>query len=180
MTFKDSVEYITQKIKKAIDNLDECMIDQMIESFFESKKMFIYGVGRSGLASKGFAMRLMHLGFKIYVIGETVTPPVDEGDAVILVSGSGRTNSVLKIAWISKEIGARIVVITADKKSPLAEMGNLVIELQVDKEKNPKLAPLGTIFEATSVLFFDGIVSELLERMDENEERMTARHATLE
>ena len=180
MIFKDSVEYLTQKIKKAINNLDENTVDSMIESLFESKKMFRYGVGRPGLASKGFAMRLMHLGFKICVIGETVTPPVDEGDAVILVSGSGKTTSVLKIARISKEIGARIIVITANKKSPLAEMGDVVVELKLGKKRNPRFAPLGTMFEATSSLFFDGIVAELLDRMDENEDRMTARHATLE
>ncbi|MDY6984903.1 MAG: 6-phospho-3-hexuloisomerase [Candidatus Thermoplasmatota archaeon] len=180
MIFKDCVAYLTQKIKEDLDKLDECAINDMVESFFECDKMFIYGVGRSGLASKGFAMRLMHLGFKIYVMGETVSPPVNEGDLVILVSGSGRTNSVVKIAQLSKEVRAKIVVITAEKNSPLADLADLTIALDVQKDKNPKLAPLGTLFEDGSLVFFDCIISELLDRMGENEDRMTARHASLE
>lgn len=180
MIFKDCVAYLTQKIKEDLDKLDECAINDMVESFFECDKMFIYGVGRSGLASKGFAMRLMHLGFKIYVMGETVSPPVKEGDLVILVSGSGRTNSVVKIAQLSKEVRAKIVVITAEKNSPLADLADLTIALDVQKDKNPKLAPLGTLFEDGSLVFFDCIISELLDRMGENEDRMTARHASLE
>lgn len=180
MIFKDCVAYLTQKIKEGLDKLDDCVINDMVESFFECDKMFIYGVGRSGLASKGFAMRLMHLGFKIYVMGETVSPPVNEGDLVILVSGSGRTNSVVKIAQLSKEVRAKIVVITAEKNSPLADLGDLTITLDVQKDKDPKLAPLGTLFEDGALIFFDCIISELLDRMGENEDRMTARHASLE
>ncbi len=180
MIFKDCVAYLTQKIKEGLDKLDDCVINEMVESFFECDKMFIYGVGRSGLASKGFAMRLMHLGFKIYVMGETVSPPVNEGDLVILVSGSGRTNSVVKIAQLSKEVRAKIVVITTEKNSPLADLGDLTIALDVQKEKDPRLAPLGTLFEDGALIFFDCIISELLDRMGENEDRMTARHASLE
>jgi len=180
MIFKDCAVYLTQRIKDGLENIEECTIDELIESFFECDKMFIYGVGRSGLASKGFAMRLMHLGFRIYVMGETVSPSVSEGDLVVLISGSGRTNSVVKIAQLSKEMGARLVVITAERNSPLAELGDIVIALGMQKDKDPKLAPLGTLFEDGAMLFFDCVVAELLERMGENEERMTARHASLE
>jgi len=130
--------------------------------------------------SKGFAMRLMHLGFKIYVMGETVSPPVNEGDLVILVSGSGRTNSVVKIAQLSREMKAKLIVVTAEKNSPLAEMGDIIIPIDIQREKDPKLAPLGTLFEDGAMIFFDCIIAELLDRMGENEERMTARHASLE
>jgi len=37
------------------------------------------GVGRSGLIGRAFAMRLMHLGFEVYVLGETITPAVEKG-----------------------------------------------------------------------------------------------------
>jgi len=180
MIFKDCAGYLTQKIRDGLDQIDECVINDMVESFFECNRMFIYGIGRSGLMSKGFAMRLMHLGFKIYVMGETVSPPVNEGDLVILVSGSGRTNSVVKIAQLSREMKAKLIVVTAEKNSPLAEMGDIIIPIDIQREKDPKLAPLGTLFEDGAMIFFDCIIAELLDRMGENEERMTARHASLE
>lgn len=180
MIFKECASYLMQKINEGIGGLDECVINDMIESFFECNRMFIYGVGRSGLASKGFAMRLMHLGFRIYVMGETVSPTVGEGDLIILVSGSGRTNSVMKITQLSKEMRAKLVAITAEKNSPLGELADLVVPLNIQKGKDPKLAPLGTLFEDGAMIFFDCVIAELLERMGETEERMTARHASLE
>jgi 6-phospho-3-hexuloisomerase len=180
MMFKECAAYLTQKIKEGLDGLDECVINDMIESFFECNRMFIYGVGRSGLASRGFAMRLMHLGFRIYVLGETVSPTVGEGDLMILVSGSGRTNSVVKIAQLSKEMRAKLIVITAERNSPLGELADLVVYLNIQREKDPRLAPLGTLSEDGAMIFFDCIIAELLERMGETEERMTARHASLE
>ena len=38
--------------------------------------IFLAGSGRSGFVAKFFAMRLMHLGFHVYVFGETLVPPV--------------------------------------------------------------------------------------------------------
>jgi len=178
--FKQSAEYLSNKIKSAIDKLDDSLINSVIESFFECNKIFIYGIGRSGLASKGFAMRMMHLGFRIYVIDESISPPVNTGDMIILVSGSGKTSSVLKIAQLSREIGAHLVSITAEENSPLAMMSDMTIILNIYEDKDAKLAPLGTLFEDGTIIFFDALVAEMLVRMDENEERMTARHASLE
>lgn len=40
-----------------------------------------------------------------------------------------------------------------------------------------KVAPLGTVFEDSSLLLFDGIVSEIMERRRITEEEMRNRHA---
>ena len=41
-----------------------------------------------------FAMRLMHLGFVVYVIGDVTTPSINEDDCLIAISGSGETRTV--------------------------------------------------------------------------------------
>jgi Predicted sugar phosphate isomerase involved in capsule formation len=45
------------------------------------------GAGRSGLVAKAFAMRLMHLGMISYVVGETITPALQTGDLIVVLSG---------------------------------------------------------------------------------------------
>ena len=39
-------------------------------------------------------MRLMQMGYISYVVGETITPALKEGDLLIVASASGETNSV--------------------------------------------------------------------------------------
>ena len=43
-----------------------------------------------------------------------------------------------------------------------------------------ELMPLGTLFEDTAMLFFDGIIAALMVELGQTNEMMGKRHATLE
>jgi len=179
MKYRESVEYIRQEIKNILDKVEEKKVEEAIKYFFDAKSVFVYGAGRSGLVGKAFAIRLVHLGFHTFVIGETITKPVGKGDLVVLISGSGETIPVAMTAEIARRLGAKIISITANPDSHIARFADLVIILKPEK-KEAKLAPLGTLFEAAAWILLDGIVAELMARKKENEESMKRRHATLE
>jgi len=179
MRFKESVKYICDNLSKILATIDEETIDRIIDLFFKSRNIFVYGAGRSGLVAKAFAIRLVHLGFPTFVIGETITIPVKKNDLVILVSGSGETIPVTMTAEIARRLGARIISITSNPDSHIARFADLPIILNTSK-KNAILAPLGTLFEAAAWVFLDGVIAELMERKGENEESMKRRHATLQ
>ncbi|HMB45107.1 MAG TPA: SIS domain-containing protein, partial [Candidatus Methanoperedens sp.] len=86
-----SMNLIADHIKKVASKLDTDSVTLLVNGIIDSKIIFLMGAGRSGLAAKAFAMRLMHLGFDVYVVGETTTPAVQPDDLVIAVSGSGET-----------------------------------------------------------------------------------------
>jgi len=88
---KHTVRGIANFAINAIDAVDEKSIEKFIDSILCSEKIFIYGAGRSGLAARAFAMRLVHLDLPTYVIGETITPSAQKGDLFICISGSGET-----------------------------------------------------------------------------------------
>lgn len=179
MKFREAIEYISKETKKILDGVEESKIEKAIELFFKAKNIFVYGAGRSGLVSKAFAIRLVHLGFHAFVIGETITIPVKKGDLVVLISGSGETIPVAMTAEIARRLGARLISITSNPDSHIARFADLPIILKSDK-KEPKLAPLGTLFEVSAWIFLDGIVAEIMARKGENEENMKKRHATLQ
>ena len=54
-------------------------------------RVFVLGAGRSGLALRMTAMRLMHLGLDVHVVGEVTTPAIERGDLLVTASGSGTT-----------------------------------------------------------------------------------------
>jgi 6-phospho-3-hexuloisomerase len=57
----------------------------------------------------------MHLGYTVFIVGETNTPAILEGDLLLVASGSGTTSSVVSSA--EKESKATVIAITADAKA---------------------------------------------------------------
>ncbi|HDO19889.1 MAG TPA: 6-phospho-3-hexuloisomerase [Thermoplasmatales archaeon] len=180
--FRESVDYIQRKANIILSQISESDIHKLCEMFLSANRVFVYGAGRSGLVAKAFAIRLVHLGFQTFVIGETITPPVREGDLVIVVSGSGETIPCVMTAEIAHRLGAKVVAITRKRDSKISKYATLTLLLSVecdDKERS-SLAPLGTLFEASAWVLLDGIVAQLMALKGESEERMKERHATLQ
>ena len=182
MFFRGSIDYIQKKIKEILEKVSEKDIDRIKKLFFKSNRIFVYGAGRSGLVAKAFAIRLMHLGFQTFVIGETISAPVTKGDLVVIISGSGETIPAVMTAEIAHNLGADVVSITAKKSSEIAKYADITLYISstCNEDDRKKFAPLGTLFEASVWILMDGIISDLLESKKETEEDMRSRHATLE
>ncbi|RLF34397.1 MAG: hypothetical protein DRN08_04715 [Thermoplasmata archaeon] len=180
--FRQSLNYIQRKIYDILDDVSSEDIDHVKKMFLEAERIFVYGAGRSGLVSKAFAIRLVHLGFQTFVIGETITAPVRQGDLVVIVSGSGETIPAVMTAEIARKIGARLVTITGRKKSSITKYADvsIVLSSECDDVERKTLAPLGTLFEASAWILLDSIVAELMRAKGETEKSMRQRHATLE
>ena len=181
MDLKDPLEYISASVRKTL-TVDPAILNEFLGTLQPARRVFLYGRGRSGFVARAFAVRLMHLGFQTYVVGETITAPVKRDDVVILVSGSGSTYPVVMTAELGRRQGATVVAITAQPDSEVARLAHVVVPL-VPPDGNgqrAKLAPLGTLFETSAWLFFDAIVALLMEKLAETETLMRKRHATLE
>ncbi len=181
--FFDTVENHIRNVKK---DLDMKKVQELIEAIEGARSIFVMGAGRSGFVAKAFAMRLMHLGYNVYVVGETVTPRIKKEDLLIAISGSGETTSVVNISRKAKElIGSKLVAITQNRESTLAKISDIVVLLKgkTKTEKNDeiaRIAPLGTMFELTALIFLDGLVAELMKIKNLTEKDLEARHAVLE
>ncbi len=194
----EAANEILKGIQETIDNLNPEHIDVLINDLMEAgakgKKVVLVGAGRSGLVGKAFAMRLMHLGFNVYVMGETITPSVGEGDLVIVVSGSGTTNLPVTVAEMSKILGAKVLAITSHPESPLGKISDHIVLVLgrgldgLEEEyysrqllgEHESLAPMGTMFEDTCMVLFDSVVAELMAELEVSEEEMKERHADIE
>ena len=189
-----SMNLIADHIKKVASKLDTGSVTSLVNGIMDSKRIFLMGAGRSGLAARAFAMRLMHLGFIVYFVGETTTPAVQPEDLVIAVSGSGETPSIANLGGISKKIGSKLAVITSNKDSTLGGISDIVVIVPGRPKEDvvyedyherrmigyPQLAPLGTIFEISALVFLDAVVSELMVRTGASEAELKKRHTVFE
>lgn len=174
---KEGTDYIIEGVRSTLSEAIE-NTDKFVDLIIGSRKIFLYGVGRSGLIAKAFAIRLVQMGLEVFFVGETVTPIVEEGNLVIIVSYTGETMSAIQTTNIVRRVGAKVVAITAHPHSKLAAASNLTIELHPPKDDNKKrLAPLGTLFEDATMVYLDSIVAELMEKLGQSEGSMRKRHA---
>jgi 6-phospho-3-hexuloisomerase len=172
-----SSDHILDAVRKTFET-DIDNTDRFVDTIIGSRKIFIYGVGRSGLISKAFAIRLVQMGLEVFFVGETITPIVEEGNLVIIVSYSGETMSAIQTANIVRRVGAKVVTITAHPHSKLAGASSFVIEIHPPKnDESKRLAPLGTLFEIATMVYFEGLVAMLMEKLGQSEGSLRKRHA---
>ena len=186
---------ITKEVTDTLAKVSPEEGEKLTDMILAAKKIFVAGAGRSGMAARAFAMRLMHLGISAYVVGETISPAIYEDDCIIAISGSGETNTIVSAANIAKSRGAKVLAVTSYPESSLGQLadGYLFVKgrtkQEVDDENYMKrqihgnytsLTPLGTAFELTTLVFLDAVVSELMEKMQQTESDLKARHTVLE
>ncbi|MGI0148142.1 MAG: SIS domain-containing protein [Thermoplasmata archaeon] len=175
-----STAYLIENLVKilAVDRTKE--IAESVAILTSAKKLFVYGVGRSGLAARAFAMRMVQLGIDCYFIGETITPVVSDGDAVLIVSNTGSTMSAIQVANIARRVGSKVISVTGYPASKLAHASNVVLLIQsTGGSTQARLAPLSTLFEDATVLLLDGVVAQVMERLGQTEADMRGRHAIM-
>jgi 6-phospho-3-hexuloisomerase len=184
--YQDLVTQSLQELRHVLESVDEHSIAAMLRALRGVKRIFTAGKGRSGLQMQAFAMRLMHLGLQTFFVDDVTTPGIRKGDLLLIGSGSGHTPSLVGYAQKAKSLGAKIVLITADQTSPVAEQADIVLLLSAPTPKAQKritsqtIHPMGTLFEQALGLFSDLVILLLMEEMDIDAGEMFTRHANLE
>jgi len=192
---KEVSSWILAGIGGVIQSIDEAEIGRMIDVIIAVRehKILLLGTGRSGFVGRAFALRLMHLGFNVYVSGETITPALTADDLVLVISGSGTTTTVVAQAEVSKSVGSRVVAVTSHLDSPLGRVADEVVLVkgrtkidQITDYEGRQIsgvydnAPLGTMFELSVMVFLDSVIAALMQRLGIHEIDLRARHANAE
>ncbi|MGA2762183.1 MAG: 6-phospho-3-hexuloisomerase [Spirochaetia bacterium] len=148
--------------------------------------VFVAGAGRSGLAMRGFAMRLMHMGIKSYVVGDVTTPALAEGDILVVGSGSGSTSSLVAVAEQAVRRGGAVALLTINPDSPLGKMAGTTVRIPAPSPKASaggsvkSRQPMATLFEQSLGVLLDSCILLLMEETGISEQKMFERHANLE
>jgi len=165
----DEILSVFLKIKKE----DFSLLEELI---LKSRKVFISGTGRSGLIGRCFCMRLCHLGFNSYFVGETITPRYEKDDLIIFISASGEKPSLIEIAKICKKEKGKILTLTSNKISKLAKLSDFLIVIPVIKS-----VQFGSsLFEQVVFLFFEEFIQNYIEKNNVKKSFMEKRHTNLE
>ena len=134
------------------------------------------GAGRMGYSVQSFIMRLSHLGFKSFMIGDTSLPRINRNSLVIINSSSGETLSIKILAEKAKEVGAKILTISTNENSSIANLSDKVILIPVFESSQL----MKSIYEQFSMLLFDHVIHLMVQELDVDEKWIVNNHSILE
>ncbi len=185
LSIKSTTKMIINEMRDVLAEIKEDEFKRFIDTIKSSKNIFVTGQGRSGLVARTFAMRLTHIGFTCYVVGDTTTPNIDKGDMLIVCSSSGTTSITCHIAGLAKRLNAFIVVITAHPNSELSNYATLTIEIPAREigqvlQSRYSVQFRSTLFEQACLVYLDAVILTLVRLLNREEVEMQKRHANLE
>ena len=186
MRVTDYALEITEEVGRSVSALSPENCECFVEMIRAARRVFPAGAGRSGFVVRTFAMRLMHLGFDVFVVGETTTPAITKNDLLIIGSGSGETAGLQTMIRKAKSIGADTALVTIHPNSSIGKHADLIIQIPATTPKSPRkcktssIPPKGSLFEQSMFVFFEAAVLRLVEALGMEIEAVFQRHANLE
>jgi 6-phospho-3-hexuloisomerase len=174
---------IMKEINTVMALVDEKQLDQAMPYLTKDKRIFVIGAGRSGFQANGFAMRLMHIGYTDYVMGETITPSIQKGDTWVAISGSGTTKGIVADTEAAKKLGLQIVAFTSNPESPLAKLADAVVVVPGATKTGSgvkSIQLLSTLFDQTVHITLDALCLKLAKRDDTSNADALHEHVNVE
>jgi len=152
---------ILGEIKDRARTFDDDKLRKIVQMIEGAGRIFFHGLGRSKIMFSFFAMRLMHLGFKVHMVGDVTTPAIQKGDLLFVISGSGETLTTLTIAKKAKSVGADVILFTMVEKSSIADVADLSLVIDCPSAKHDtsgvaSIQPMGSLFEQSVLMALDG------------------------
>jgi 6-phospho-3-hexuloisomerase len=183
-SLKANLALILNEQLKLAGKIDFEQVALIISHLQSAECIFLVGAGRSGLALRSAAMRLMHFGLTVYVVGETTTPAIRKGDLLIAASGSGTTSAIVNAAEKAVTVGAKVISFSTITDSALAKCSALVVVIPAaqkeDHGKTVSAQYAGSLFEQALLLLTDAIFQTMWANQGTPAEELWKRHANLE
>lgn len=155
--------------------------DDVVEAIYQcTGKLVVMGIGKTGIIGHKIASSLASTGTSAIFVNAAEAVHGDLGmisreDVVMLVSNSGETNEILNVVGPLRAIGCRLIAMTGDVNSKLAQNCDLVLNIHVNKEACPLgLAP--TTSTTATTLMGDALLVCLMEKRRFKAENFAVYH----
>ena len=177
---------VIYEISQVMAKVKEDEVRGFIDLIVNAKTIVTCGAGRMGMMAKAFAMRLSHLDYNAFNLGDSNVPRIGHDDLLVVCSGSGETKTIVELARIAKYHEAKIGLITSRKMSSIEKLSDRKVVLPScskvidDDGAVTTIQPMTSLTEQCSLIFLDAIVLMMIELCDHSAEKMKHNHSILE
>ncbi|MCJ7579428.1 MAG: KpsF/GutQ family sugar-phosphate isomerase, partial [Candidatus Aminicenantes bacterium] len=179
-TGKNVLEIEADAVRAIAARLDENFA-QAVELLSQTKaRVIVLGMGKSGLIGRKIASTLSSCGTPAIFIhpaeaGHGDLGMIMKGDIILAISYSGDTKEIIDLLDFVKRIGIKMIAITGIKSSKLATYSDVVLEVKVSREAEPRgLVP--TASSTASLAMGDALAIALMEKKGFQEKDFLSVH----
>lgn len=179
LDYRSLAEAAADEVRRILLGVDALEVEGMLELMHAAGRIFFAGAGRSRQMMSCTAMRFMHLGAQVALVGEPTAPAIGEGDLLLISSGSGETATMRVIADKARAAGAKLGVITRSPDSSLAKAADGCIVLHAPQQSSQIGA---SSYEQACLILGDVLTRMYAQRLglSDPDAVMRTRHANLE
>ena len=172
------IEY--ECIKAMQEYFDDEAFSKAIDLLKSAPRIGATGCGHSGIICQHFA----HLMCCIERPARFISPAeavhgatgfLQEGDVCVFASRGGKTSELLPIIDICKRKGVKIISVTENMESPLAQAADVVLKQYVNRETD-KYNAQGTTSTTALCMIFHALQAALIEETDYKNEQFALIH----
>ncbi len=180
-----------ENAKGVLEAVEEKNVENIVSTILKAKKIYVLGIGHSGMFGKIFAMKLNHVGLRAYTVFDEINPPFEKDDLFIAISQSGETSTIISLAQKAKKLGGKVIGITSVSESTLGRISDLLLKLDkyaegvkfsalsaIGDTKNQNL--LGLLFGLNIYTLFYSIIIMIANEKGETPDSINSRHANLQ
>jgi arabinose-5-phosphate isomerase len=177
---KEVIDKEIEGLKLLSELLDDSII-KAIELIYNCKgKTIVMGVGKSGHIASKISATFSSTGTPSFFVNPNDAMHgdigvIDENDVIIAISKEGESSELLVALEYPKRLKVPIIAITANEKSQLAHLANVVIKIPKTAEACPlNLAP--TTSTTATLVLGDCIAIALMQKRNFNKEQFAQFH----
>jgi len=169
---------IIKELHAITNQFDFSQLEKVTDLFDKSdpKKFVGFAAGRMGFSLRSFMMRLNHLGYESFMIGDTNFPRIDSSSVVFISSSSGETETNIVYAKQAVQCGAKTVLFTSNINSTLANISDVII-LYPTIDSNQLMK---SIYEQFTLILFDYICSQIVDKQELDASLIVKNHSISE
>ncbi|HEU5129764.1 MAG TPA: hypothetical protein VFU12_17430 [Glycomyces sp.] len=139
-------------------------------------RVYFAGSGRSLLMMRAVAMRLMHIGLDVHIVGDTTAPAARPGDLLVVASARGG-RSALAAAAAARAAGAKVAAVTASADA-FGDAADFLVRLPA-RTQVPSSQHAGSLFEQSLLVVGDALTRSVQVSRQVPSAALDARHANL-
>lgn len=180
-----NLKSIFNEIDFVVSKVDQTECDILIDKIVSAKRIVWVGAGKVGMTLRAFIMRLGHFWKQAWFMGDSTVPGIGEWDLLLVASWSWETQTIYDLVEIAKKNWCDIALITWNPESRMWRLAGSIVKITAPSKTKAidwfqSIQPMTTLNEQCLRLFFDALVLDLMEKMNETHDTMWARHSNLE
>lgn len=176
----DSFRIEAESLAATAEVLDRGEFEKAVAALSSAERIGASGCGHSGICCQHFChlMCCIERPARFIYPSEAVHGAlgfIQKNDVMVLVSRGGKTDELIQISDICRGKGAKIIAVTENLSSPLAEKADIVLAMKVTRECDVYDCQGTTSFAVTSAIF-DALQAAVLENTGFRNEKFAVIH----